>query len=82
MARFNTAPVQPEKIQLIKDLLNDAIVGDYYHQWLRLKSSNAHIQIINKAFTEYAIARDRWLGLPPLVIQGIQGTNRTRARFY
>ena len=66
MSRYDKTPVQPEKIQLIHELLNDMVVGDYYRQWLRLKAANAHVQLINRAFQEYAIARDKWLGLPPL----------------
>jgi hypothetical protein len=85
MPRYNNSPVQPEKIQLIYDLLNDPIVKDAWRRFVMLgqpqHGSNGTIyKEREKAFTEYATARDKFLGLPPLIVPSVQGTHN-RYRF-
>jgi hypothetical protein len=69
MARFNDAPVTPEKIQLIHDLLSDPIVGEAWKQYTSLTqaqvgSSNTLIKARFKAWHNYVLLRDQFLGLP------------------
>ena len=80
MPRYNDAPVSPEKIQMINDLLNDPIVGQLWKEYVltgqpAVDSHRALIKTREEAFQRYAIARDKYLGLPPLKIQGVQGTH-------
>lgn len=69
MARYNDAPVSPEKIQLITDMLNDPIVGEAWNQYqsLTAATSGASVSLIKarfKAWHNYVLLRDQFLGLP------------------
>lgn len=67
--RFNTTPVPPEKIKLIHDLMNDPQVKATYKIWTMMQSANNQgdrslIKARFKAWHEYVLARDAFLGLP------------------
>lgn len=82
--RYNTAPVPREKIQLIQDMLNDPTVGELWQIYIQMGqpqngASSALLKAREKAWNHYCIARDKFLGLPPLVVPSMQGTiNRYR----
>ena len=81
MSRFDNAPVQELKIQMIKDILNHPTVNYYYHEWLRLKQIAAPFKDIEVAFMSYAKQRDLIGGLPPLIaIPESQSTNKRYMR--
>lgn len=81
MSKFDNAPVQELKIQMIKDILNHPTVNFYYFEWLRLKFINAPNKDIEIAFRAYAKQRDIIGGLPPLVtVQESQSTNKRYLR--
>lgn len=81
MSRFDNAPVQELKIQMIKDILNHPTVSYYYHEWLRLKQISAPLKDIDAAFRMYAKNRDLVGGLPPLItITESQSTNKRYMR--
>lgn len=69
--RYNTAPVHPEKIQLIQSMLNSPLVKQ---AWDRLQalphpehsSERALREQRKKTWDEYCFYRDQFLGLPPL----------------
>ena len=66
-----TGPIAKEKIQLIKDLLNDPEVNQLWVACVRMAAPESpnDYKLINArkaAFLRYAIARDRFLGLPLL----------------
>lgn len=75
-------PVHPEKIKLIQEMLADPIVNELWLKFVNLGHGFGNIKARDKAFQEYCHFRDKYLGLPPLQIQGIQGTNRERTRTY
>lgn len=71
LPRFNTNPVAPEKIQLIHDMLNDPEVKTYYKIWTLMNHANNQgdrslIKARFKAWHDYVVARDKFLGLPTL----------------
>lgn len=74
--RFNDDHVAIEKINLIKNLLSDPVVGECWNRFVRLGEINATPKEREIAFQEYCHFRDQFLGLPPLVITPIQGTHR------
>ena len=83
--RFNDAPVSPEKINLIINLLNDPEVNLLWREFVMLGQPvvDSHKSLLKQreeAFQRYAKARDKFLGLPPLVIEPVQGT-QSRYRF-
>lgn len=81
MPRYNDAPVSPEKIKLINEMLNDPVVGQLWKEYTMLgqpeqQSANSLIKKRVDTFHAYAVARDAYLGLPPLTIKPIQGTHQ------
>lgn len=76
--RFNTAPVSPEKIQLIHDLLNDSHVKEAWLNYTRLNdigtnSSKSAIKARMEAWHNYVLLRDQFLGLPTTNTYFLQG---------
>ncbi len=82
MARFNEAPVLPEQIEKIKTLLNDKTVNKLWLTFVGLGNSGGSFIEREKAFDAYADARDKFLKLPPLAVEGIQGTNKSKIRVH
>lgn len=80
MSKFKD-PVHPEKIKLIQNLLNDPIVKECWDRYVNLGVLNASFVQREKAFQEYCHFRDLYLGLPPVKLEGIQGTNKERKYF-
>lgn len=71
MARYNTAPVPPEKIQLIKDCLNDPEVNAAWLELVNMQqvvygSERSLIKTRFQAWHRYVVARDKFLGLPTI----------------
>lgn len=69
MVRYNNAPVPPDKIQLIQDLLNDPHVKEAWLQYTRLNeiasnSAKSHVKARMEAWHNYVLLRDQFLGLP------------------
>lgn len=73
--------LHPEKINLVKNMLNDPIVNELWLKFIHLGNIKANYKEREVAFQEYCHFRDKYLGLPPLRIEGIQGTNRERKYF-
>jgi hypothetical protein len=74
--RYDTSPVHPEKINLIKNMLNDPIINELWLKFIHLGSIKASYKERERVFQEYCHFRDLYLGLPPLIITPIQGTHR------
>lgn len=67
--------VPQAKIDLIHQILNDEVVGPLYRKW----QDTTHWR--ERAFQEYAKARDERFGLPPIKIVPVQDqgvNNETR----
>ena len=64
MHKFNTAPVDPLKIQLIQDMLSSPLVNALWLEFVHLGSiPGVRYELREKAFNNYATARDAFLGL-------------------
>ena len=67
--RYNTAPVPPDKINLIHELMNDPHVKEAWEQYIKLNdiasnSSRTHVKARMEAWHNYVLLRDQFLGLP------------------
>ena len=78
--KLKNNPVQPEKIQLIHDLLNSYPVNELWLEYVRLGMYGGTYKEREKAWNEYCVFRDKYLGLPPLSVPSIQQTYRDRIR--
>lgn len=76
--KFNTAPVDSLKIKLINDLLSSHPVNELWLKFVELGKHGGSIKDREKAFAEYCYFRDQYLGLKPLVLQGISSEHRKR----
>lgn len=78
--KLNYDLVHPEKVKLIESMLADPIVNELWLKFVNLglpnPSNTALIKAREIAWNEYCYFRDQYLGLPPLVVPHIQGTNR------
>ena len=79
--KLTNAPVTPEKIEIIQNMLNDPIVGELWREFVMLgqpqvETAKSLLKKRENAFALYAAARDAFLGLPPLTIQPVQGTHQ------
>lgn len=75
MARYNTAPVDSLKVDLIRRLLNDPVVNELWLKFVSMQNV-ATAKEREAIFQEYCHFRDKFLGLGPVVIPFVQGTNR------
>lgn len=67
MIRYNAAPVDPLKIQLIQDMLSSPLVNALWLEFVHLGNvPGVRCELREKAFDNYATARDLYLGLPSL----------------
>lgn len=57
--------VDQQKINLVESILTDPIVGPLWEKYLSLQHKSLMQREI--AWNEYCVARDKFLGLPPLV---------------
>ncbi|HNC40312.1 MAG TPA: hypothetical protein PK522_00860 [Nitrosomonas sp.] len=65
--KFNNAPVDPLKIQLIHDMLNSPEVNALWLEFVHLGNvPQVKHELRAIAFNRYAKARDAFLGLPAL----------------
>lgn len=77
MSRYNNSPVDPLKIQLVHDMLSSPLVNALWLEFVHLGTvPNVNYKLRDKAFNNYATARDAFLGLKPLVITPIQGSHK------
>lgn len=68
--RYNTAPVPPDKVKLIQDLMSDPFVAIAWHNYTTIPvldySTTKSIRLAKEvAWAQYCKERDRFLGLPP-----------------
>lgn len=76
MKKFDNSPVQPLKIQMIKDLLDSQPVNDLWCEFIRLGNHGGTSKQREDMFQRYADARDAFLGLPRLKITPIQAERK------
>lgn len=77
--RYNNAPVPELKIKMIEELLQSHPVNEMWLKFVKLGNSSGNWKEREKAFGEYCIYRDLFLGLPPLIVPSVQGSH-TRFR--
>lgn len=78
MARYNNAPVDQLKINLIKDMLSSPLVNYAYNNFVNLGNNGGTFKERENAFTEYCRCRDLYLGLTPQKKQEPQANLRQR----
>lgn len=55
-------PVDPKKIELINNLLNDSVVQYFYLNWVKIQPITQNFSKRESAFKKYAESRDKFLG--------------------
>lgn len=76
--KFNDAPVPELKIQMIENLLKSQPVNDLWCEFIRLGNHGGTPKQREEMFQRYAKARDEFLGLKPVVLQGIVSEHRKK----
>ena len=67
MAKYDSLPVHPEKIKMIHNMLHTQPVNELWLHVIKLSANGGSQREKEISFKAYADARDKHLGLKPLI---------------